>query len=190
MMNVVPGPLRGRRSDMIIRFNFDGHIGQLSTLRPETITKEDLPWIRALRLSGWTRADEAALLQQGKWIANADRSIVFKGAGGGSFELPELYDLYYRGSKARLECGGDGLPAKWHTLAGESAAKLVVQVTGLHLPPPLEAERDTVLALMAEAFAVGHMNPHPAALTVQFRMVDWGKDAFTDDQLEADAAAS
>lgn len=173
---------------MIIRFNFGGDIGQTSALRPQAIAQEDLAGIRALGLSGWNEAYEAALLRQGRWIATADRSIVFTCAASGSFELPEIYDLYLQGARVRLECGGDGLPGKWHTLAGDFAAKLVVQVTSLRLPAQLAGQRDTVLALMAEAFAVGHMNPHPAALTVQFRMVDWHKDTHRHAGLAADAA--
>jgi hypothetical protein len=170
---------------MIISFNFDANIRQTSTLRLEKIKEEDLPLVRMLNLTDWsdTRMNEALLVKHGSWIVNADRTIVFKDAGGGSFEIPEMYDLFYSGLRVRLECGGAGLCPMWFDDMEKSARKMRILVTKLHAPPELTIVRDMLLALMAEAFAVRYMTLHTSSLLVQFRMLDscmdWPKDGIS-----------
>lgn len=163
---------------MITTFRFDANIRKTSTLRLEKIEEENLPLIRRLKLLNWsgTKEDEASLIKSGKWIANADKTIVFHDAGGGSFEIPEMYDLFYSGLRVRLECGGGGLPCKWFGNLDKSDRKLTILVTKLDVPPELSSEHHALLALLAEAFAVRYMSPPNSSLEVQFRMFDLLKD--------------
>lgn len=105
-------------------------------------------------------------------FVNADKTIVFVAAGGGSFEFPEMFDLFHAGRRIRLECGGAGRQPMCFAGLDTPERALTIQVTRLEPPPGPGAERDAVLALMAEAFAVQFMHPLASSLPVRCRMLD------------------
>ncbi len=140
-------------------------------LRREQITADDLPLIRRLQLKDWNGVPvrEDGLVKHGHWVINPDRSIVFIGAGGGSFEIPGTFDLYYRQYRIRIECGGGGARGRIFGQRADGGYDIDIFVTFMHLPADLSEQRDTMQALVVEAFAADHARPGaPPALTVHF----------------------
>lgn len=81
---------------MLIEFRFDENIRRTSMWRVEKITEQDLTLVRALDVITWDggRESDDLIVKYGKWTISTDRTAVFNSAGGGSFEIPEMYDLY------------------------------------------------------------------------------------------------
>lgn len=88
------------------------------------------------------------------WIVNPDKSAILIALGGGSFEIPEMYDFVYQGHKVRIHCGGGGMQAKSFTRKPDQSIGVTIRVTEMQMPPALEQDQHAVFALMAEAFAV------------------------------------
>ena len=165
---------------MLIEFRFDDNIRRTSMWRMEKITEQDLPLVRELDLITWDggRESDDVIVKYGTWTISADRTAVFNSAGGGSFEIPEMYDLYFAGHRIRLECGGAGERSQWFEDLDSSTRKVTFLVTDLHVPPALAERRDALLAMIAEAFAVRYAPAPGTTLLVQFRTYGAAKCLF------------
>lgn len=155
---------------MIKTLSFDATTSH-ARLSREKITSDDLPLIRRLQLKDWNGVPlrEDGLVKRGHWVVNPDRSIVFVGAGGGSFEIPEMFDLYYEEYRIRLECGGAGARGRVLNKRADGGYDIDIFVTSMPLPAALAQQQDAIQALVVEAFAAGHGNPAaPPALKVHF----------------------
>jgi hypothetical protein len=125
-------------------------------LRYEKIIENDLSVIAHFGIKDWSgkKFDEALLLEYGNWVVNDDKSVIFKALGGGSFEIPEMYDLVYKGTRIRLECGGGGTPPKGFVKNDDQSYDITVFLAHIYIPPELAHEQDSVLASAVEGLAV------------------------------------
>lgn len=128
-------------------------------LRTQRIEAADLPLFARHDLTDWNGQpfDPELLCRLGKWWVNDDKSVIFKDLGGGSFEIPEMHALVWRGAKVHIECGGGGDRACVLTVNAAGGLDVVVHVTRIAIPPELAHDTDAVLAQVAEAFAVRHL---------------------------------
>jgi hypothetical protein len=152
------------------KFSFNSDHFSNSTLRLQKITENDLPLIRQLGLKDWSGKEFGDSLLVRKWVVNENRSVIFMALGGGAFEIPEMYDLIYKGRKIRLECGGGGLPARQFVKNEDQSYENIVSVTHTLIPPELSHEQDSVMALAIEAFAAITPMSSPEKLTVEFKV--------------------
>jgi hypothetical protein len=141
---------------MLTRIRHDTSVHSDVNLRSEKITENDLVLINGLGLRDWNdkEFDREILVKFGRWVINEDKSIIFKGLGGGAFEIPEMFDFVYEGQKIRLECGGGGDPARTHATRKDQTQDCIVHVTRIRVPPTLVSKRDSLLTLIVKAFAV------------------------------------
>lgn len=162
-----------KRSSAVKTLSLDVSLSQTSKLKSEKITTNDLLLIDQFRIKDWNgkEFDQDLLLKYGEWIANEDRSVIFKGLGGGAFEIPEMYDLIYKGAKVHLWCGGGGDTAATFVRHADGCFDVTVFASQIHIPPELSHEQESVLALLVEAFAVRYFGPLGSGkLTVQFNL--------------------
>jgi hypothetical protein len=153
------------------KLSFDASLPHKTILREEKITTDDLRLIDQFGIKDWNdkEFDRDILVKYGKWVVNEDKSVIFKGLGGGSFEIPEMYDLIYKGAKVHLECGGGGDQSKTYVKHADNSCDIAIFVSRIWIPPALSREQDEVLALIVEAFAVPYSSsPTSGKLTVNF----------------------
>ena len=153
------------------KFDFDASLCRVSNLRLEKITEEDLALIRELGLRDWNdrEFDERGLVAFCEWVVSEDRSVILMALGGGAFEIPEMYELIYKGERVRMECGGGGSPAWTFGKGYDLVSERTVFVSRIAIPSALSHDRDTVLKVAAEAFAVRSLSFATAGrLTVEF----------------------
>lgn len=145
-----------RMDFMVKKICFDNTICLSSLLREEKITEEDLPLIQQYVLRDWeyVEYDREMLIKYSRWVVNEDKSIILKAAGGGCFEHPLVYELVYKGSRTRLQCGGGGWPTKEYLKHDDGTYDITVFVSHIDLPGELRDELDTVMAVAGEALAV------------------------------------
>jgi hypothetical protein len=151
--------------------SFDASLPQRTKLREVKITTDDLRLIDQFGIKDWNdkEFDRDMLVKYGKWVVNEDKSVIFKSLGGGSFEIPEMYDLIYRATKVHLECGGGGNQPKTFIKNADDNYDIAIFVSRIWIPPALSREQDAVLALVVEAFAVRYSSsPTSGKLTVNF----------------------
>lgn len=154
-------------------FSFDESILHNTKLRSKKITADDLRLIDHYGIKDWNgeEFDRDLLIKYGKWVANEDKSVIFKGLGGGSFEIPEMYDLIYKGAKIHMWCGGGGDRAKAFVKHVDNSYDMTVFVSRIWIPPDLSCEQDSVLKLIVEAFAVCSLSSATCRkLSVQFNL--------------------
>lgn len=150
---------------------FDASIPHDTKLRSEKITANDLWLIDKFGIKDWNgkEFDRESLIKYGKWVVNEDKSVIFKGLGGGSFEIPEMYNLVYNGAKVHMWCGGGGDRATAFVKHADNSYDITIFVSRIWIPPELSREQDSVLALIVEAFAVDYLRSSTSGkLTVEF----------------------
>jgi hypothetical protein len=162
--------VRRQRIRVMRRFSFDASLTRESKLRFAKITESDLSLIRQFGIKDWNgrEFDKDLLLKYGTWVVNEDKSVIFKALGGGSCEIPEMYDLICREAKIRLECGGGGSRARRIVKNDDQIYDTTVFVTRIQIPPHLAHERDSLLALVSEALLVESRTS--GRLTVEFNL--------------------
>jgi len=147
--------------------NFDVSFLRNLKLRQEKIVETDLPLIS--RYWNDTEVNKGLLINWGRWIVNEDKSVILRGMGGGSFEIPEMYDLIYKEAKVHLECGGGGDRAKISVPNPDGSYHITIFVSRIRIPPELSQEEDSVLTVVVEALAVESFgSAQSGKLTVQF----------------------
>jgi len=139
---------------------FDESCLQRSHLRREKISKDDLLLIRRLGIRDWNgrEFDDDHLIRFSEWVVNEDKSVVFKGLGGGAFEIPKMYSLFFNGEHVRLECGGGGSEASKFLKYPDGTYDMTVCVSCIRIPSKLADKQEFVLELVAEAFAVDYFS--------------------------------
>lgn len=148
------------------------HGGQ-ANFRREKITEADLPLFKKLEFRDWSNNefDTSQLLHLLTWVVNPQKSIILKALGGGCFEIPEMYDFVYSGTKIRLHCGGGDALAKTFTEMQDKSIKITLHVTAIKIPTNLWEDQDIILRLAAEALAVHEFSSNAeVALTVEFTL--------------------
>jgi len=130
-------------------------------LRNQRIGAADLPLFARHGITDWRGQpfDPELLCRLGQWWVNEDHSVIFVGLGGGSFEIPEVHALVWRGATVRIECGGGGLRATELNVNAAGGLAVVVHVTHIAIPPALADDTDALLAEVAQAFAARHLPP-------------------------------
>jgi hypothetical protein len=89
--------------------------------------------------------------------------------GGGSFEIPEMYDLIYKEAKVHLECGGGGDRAKISVPNPDGSYHITIFISCIRIPHELSQEEDSVLTAIVETLAVESFGSSQSGkLTVQF----------------------
>lgn len=153
--------------------SFDASIPHSAKLRSEKITADDLLLIDRFEIKDWNgnEFNRNLLVEHGKWVVNEDKSLIFKGLGGGSFEIPEMYDLIYKGARVHMWCGGGGERAAAFVKHTDNSYDITVFVSRIQIPPELSNEQDSVLGLIVEAFGVHYFESSTSGkLTVQFNL--------------------
>lgn len=148
------------------------HGGQVN-FRREKITEADLPLFKRLEFRDWSNNefDTSLLLHLLTWVVNPQKNIILKALGGGCFEIPEMYDFVYSGTKIRLHCGGGDALAKTFTEMPDKSIKITLHVTAIKIPTNLWEDQDIILRLAAEALTVEEFGSESAvALTVEFTL--------------------
>ncbi len=138
-------------------------------LRTQRIESADLVWFARHGITDWRGQpfDPELLCRVGEWLVNDDKSVIFVGLGGGSFEIPEMHALVWRGAKVHIECGGCGERATVLSVNAQGGLDVVVHVTHIAIPPELADDTNALLAQVAEAFAARHLPPGtPGTLTL------------------------
>lgn len=153
------------------KIRFDASAHSSSNLRLEKITENDLALIHHCGIRDWNdqEFDQTRLLNYGKWVVNEDKSVIFVALGGGSFDVPEMYDLLYEGKRIRLECGGGGDRARTYTTRDDRTKECTVHAR-IKIPSELLDKRDFLLALIVEAFKVELGSALSGELVVEFRI--------------------
>lgn len=147
--------------------NFDVSFLRNLKLRQEKIVETDLPLID--RYWNDMELNKGLLVNYGRWVVNEDKSVILKGMGGGSFEIPEMYDLIYKEAKVHLECGGGGDRAKISVPNPDGSYHITIFVSRIRIPPELSQEEDSVLTAIVETLAVeSFRSSQTGKLTVQF----------------------
>jgi hypothetical protein len=152
---------------------FDASIHHNAKLYSEKIAANDLWLIDHFGIKDWNgkEFDRDILLKYDKWVVNEDKSVILKGLGGGGHEIPEMYDLIYKGDKVHLWCGGGGNRASAFVKQADGSYDKTVFVSRIWIPPELSREQDSVLALIVEAFAVEYLSSSASRnLTVEFNL--------------------
>lgn len=135
----------------------------------QRIAAADLPLFARHGITDWNGQpfDPALLCRLGQWWVNDDHSVIFMGLGGGSFEIPEMHALVWRGAKVHIECGGGGERATVLSVNAEGGLDVVVRVTRIAIPPALADDTDALVVQLAHAFAARHLPPGtPGTLTL------------------------
>lgn len=138
-------------------------------LRMQRIGAADLPLLARHGITDWCGQpfDPESLCRLGQWWVNDDHSVIFMGLGGGSFEIPEMHALVWRGATVRIECGGGGQHAAELKLNAAGGLDVVVHVTHIKIPPELADDTDALVVQVAQAFAARHLPPGtPGTLTL------------------------
>lgn len=138
-------------------------------LRMQRIGASDLALIARHHITDWRGQpfDPDLLCRLGQWWVNDDHSVIFMGLGGGSFEVPEMHALVWRGAKVQIECGGGGQQATEMRLNAAGGLDVVVYVTHIAIPPELADDTDALVVQVAQAFAARHLPPGtPGTLTL------------------------
>ena len=146
---------------------FDAGSPRSLKLRREKIVEVDLPLISL----HWNEmeSNKDLLIRSEKWLVNEDKSVILRAMGGGSFEIPEMYDLIYKETKIHLECGGGGDRAKLFVKNPDGSYDITIFVSHIRIPPELSREEDALLAVVVEALAVECFGSSQSGkLTVQF----------------------
>ena len=174
MQDKMASPNSGARGEVrvLTKIQVDATDQRGGDLRLEKIAESDLALIDRLGLKDWNDQafDRTLLVKYGKWMVNEDKSIIFKGLGGGSFEIPEMYELVYEGQKIRLECGGGGDPAQTYSTREDQTKETRVHVKRIRVPPMFEARRDLLLGLIVKAFATLFGSSLSGELVVEFKL--------------------
>ena len=144
-------------------------------LHAQKITEKDLALFDRYGITDWNgqKFNPALTLKYGEWLVNEDKSIIFKALGGGSFEIPEMYALIYKGVKVHIECGGGGKESIEFAKDNQQSHLVTVYVSRVQIPTELALEQEAVLTLISEAFAAyffGSGSTSTGRLTVNFNM--------------------
>ncbi|WP_457281616.1 hypothetical protein [Polaromonas sp. P5_D5] len=117
-----------------------------------------------------TESNKERLTKYGQWVVNEDKSVILRAMGGGSFEIPEMYDLVYKETKVHLECGGGGDRAKISVNMPDGSCDITIFVSHIRIPPELFQELTSLLEVTVEALAVDCFgSSRSGKLVVEFR---------------------
>ena len=87
-------------------------------------------------------------------MISEDGEYLLFGTGGGSFEIPEMYEFKYRDKVIHLSSGGGGLRPKIFTESENGTYSVQVFIDGFVVPKELFGEKEKVATKIAEAFSV------------------------------------
>jgi hypothetical protein len=92
-------------------FSLDSKNWQPAMLSHQKIDTTDLDFLEKFQLTDWNGRvlDAEMLVKSGYWIVNDEKTLVFYECGGGSCEIPEMYELIFKEQKIRVYCGGGGI---------------------------------------------------------------------------------
>jgi hypothetical protein len=92
------------------RFDLEIGICEKSVFEHKKMDKNDLELLRHYNVKQWNNEDfqDELILKYSKWVISKNRDMFLKGLGGGSFEIPEMYEFVFSGGKVHIEIGGGG----------------------------------------------------------------------------------
>lgn len=95
---------------MLKSFDFEIDICEKSVFEHKKMDKNDLELLRHYNVKQWNNEDfqDELILKYSKWVISKNRDMFLKGLGGGSFEIPEMYEFVFSGGKVHIEIGGGG----------------------------------------------------------------------------------
>jgi hypothetical protein len=95
---------------LLKRFDLEIGICEKSVFEHKKMDKNDLELLRHYNVKQWNNEDfqDELILKYSKWVISKNRDMFLKGLGGGSFEIPEMYEFVFSGGKVHIEIGGGG----------------------------------------------------------------------------------
>jgi hypothetical protein len=88
----------------------------------------------------------------GEWVISDDGEYLLFGTGGGSFEIPEMYEFKYQDKVIHLSSGGGGLRSKIFTQDEGGTYSVQIFIDDFVVPKELLSEKQTVAQKIAQAF--------------------------------------
>lgn len=139
-------------------------------LKRQKITEDDFLLLSKYDFKGWNGGNLNLVntIQLGHWLVNEDKSVIFFPLGGGSFEMPEVYELVVNETKVRIWCGGGGDQAKRFKKKADQSYEITVRVSKILIPTALLHIQDSVKELIVDAFAVKLLSGNYSTLAVEF----------------------
>jgi hypothetical protein len=154
------------------RYDFDVTICENSVFQYKKMDEKDLELLRHYNIKQWDGEDfeNESILKYGKWVISKSKDMFLKGLGGGSFEIPEMYQFVFVGGIVHIECGGGGTSSRSfkHNKDGSYDEEIIISRT-YYTNYNDKYDSIDVNATIAEAFAIdGFRSPHLNRLSVIF----------------------
>ena len=142
-------------------------------LKRQKIAAAELTLFSKYEFKNWNGEpfDANTLSRHGEWVCSDDRRVIFLSLGGGTFEIPEMYDLIVDEAKVRIWCGGGGGQAKRYDKKPDGSDEISVLVSQIWIPRLPSQSQETVLELVVDAFAASCLNDSNMTLTVKFEQI-------------------
>lgn len=88
------------------RYEFDVTISENSVFQYKKMDEKDLELLRQYNIRQWDGKDfkNESILKYGNWVISKNRDMFLKSLGGGSFEIPEMYEFVFAGGIVHIEC--------------------------------------------------------------------------------------
>lgn len=137
-------------------------------LRLQEITPADQPLASSLDMKNWVGGPLEDITDYDEWVINEARNVILISLGGGSHEIPSMYDLFYKGRRIRIESGGDR--ASSHLEEHADGSRTFTVFISLAVPLDLKDEYEHVRDLTVEAFAALYprSEEYPSTLVIDF----------------------
>lgn len=118
----------------------------------EIVQEKDYDFFKSMGLKNcWGTKPRILLPGLSTWTADKVRNAFLVAIGGGCFDVPNYYDLWWNGYVVRLEaedCRSEG--------NRRESFRLVWDVYKIYVPKPVWEKRDLIIKMIEEAMLVNH----------------------------------
>jgi hypothetical protein len=137
-----------------MKFQFDPSQTITSTFNRRKREPSDVQYLVGLHFLNYMGGSlsHEEICSYGEWVISDDGEYVLFETGGGSFEIPEMYEFKYRDQVIHLSSGGGGLRSKVFTQDESGIKNLQIFIDGFVVPKELSSEKETVAQKIAQAF--------------------------------------
>ncbi len=143
-----------------MKFKFDPSSTTTTTFIRRKSQPSDAPFLLGLEFNNWAGGplSHERICSGGEWVISDGGEYLLFGTGGGSFEIPEMYEFKYRDKVIHLSCGGGALCPNIFTRDESGAYSVHIFIDGFIVPKELLSERENIATKIADAFATKYEN--------------------------------
>lgn len=139
-----------------MRFQFDPSEKKTSTFVRRRREPSDVRYLAGLKFLNWAGGplEHEKICSFGHWVISDEGECILFATGGGSFEIPEMYEFKYRDKVIHLSSGGGGLRPNIFTKDKNGTYSVQIFIDGFVVPKELYSEKEHIASKIAEAFFV------------------------------------